>query len=97
MSSLSFSEVQLPPPRGAVSGQPVPQRPRDALADVHHLGRSQSLDYVPAQHGGSPQNDRLELGLLHQPQWRRLPNQVRDRGQEEPRSGLSEEHDGNCW
>lgn len=70
-------EVQLPPQGGPVSGQPVPQRPGHPLANVHHLGRGQPVDHVPAQHGGPSQNGRLVLGLFHQPQRGRLPHQVR--------------------
>lgn len=74
-----LSEVQLPPPRGVAAGQPVPKRPGDFLADVHHLGGGQPVDHVPTQHARPSQNVRLVLGLLHQPQRCRLPHQVRDR------------------
>lgn len=79
MCFFPLSEVQLPPQRGAAAGQPVLKRPSDFLADVHHLGRGQPADHVPTQHGRPSQNVRLVLGLLHQPQRCRLPNQVRDR------------------
>lgn len=77
---LCFSEVRLPPPRGPLSGRPVPQRAGDPLADVHNLGWSQPFEYVPAKHGGSSQNGGLVVGLLHQPQCCRLPHQVRGAG-----------------
>lgn len=54
--SFCFSEVQLPPQRGPLSGHPVPQRAGDSLADVHNLGWSQPAEYVPTKHGGSSQN-----------------------------------------
>lgn len=72
-----LSEVQLPPQRGGVSGQPVSKRAGDSLEDGHHLGRGQPVDHVPTQHGGHPQHGRLVLGLLHQSQRCRLPHQVR--------------------
>lgn len=77
MNILSFSEVKLPPQRGSVSGQPVSQRPSDSLADVNHLGRSQSVDDVLTQHGRPSSNVRLVLGLFYQPQRCRLSHQVR--------------------
>lgn len=71
-----FSALQLPAQTGAGLGCTLSQRTRDALAHGHHLGRGQSADHVPAQHGGPAGHAGLELGLLHQPQRGRLPHQV---------------------
>ena len=69
--------LQLPASPSASVRQAVQQRPCHALEDGHHLGGSQSPVHIPAEHAGPPGNDRLALGLLHQPQRSWLPHQVR--------------------
>lgn len=46
-----FSALKLPAQTGAGVSCPLSECARDALAHGHHLGRGQSADHVPAQHG----------------------------------------------
>lgn len=82
--------LQLPAPRGGGAGPPVRQRAGDTLAHGHHLGRGQPAADVPAKHEGPAGGARLVLGLLHQPQRHRLPDQVRAGAPTppEPREGV---------
>lgn len=70
------SALQLPAPGGGGAGPQVRQYSRDALAHGHHLGRGQPAEDVSAEHAGPAGGGWLGLGLLHQPQCHRLPNQV---------------------
>lgn len=75
--SLLGKAFQLLAPASAPVLQAVRQCPSHLLENGHHLGRGQPPVHLPAEHAGSPGDDRLALGLLHQPQCCRLPHQVR--------------------
>lgn len=75
--SLLGKAFQLLAPASTPVLQAVRQRPSHLLENGHHLGRGQPPVHLPAEHAGSPGDDRLALGLLHQPQRCRLPHQVR--------------------
>ena len=66
--SSPVKALQLPASPSASVRQAVQQRPCHALEDGHHLGGSQPPVHIPAEHAGPPGDDRLALGLLHQPQ-----------------------------
>lgn len=78
---FSFSplgkEVQLLASASAPVLQAVRQCPSHLLENGHHLGWGQPPVHLPAEHAGSPGDDWLALGLLHQPQCCWLPHQVR--------------------
>lgn len=86
--SLPGTALKLPASASAAVRSAVQQRPRHPLEDGHHLGWSQPPVHVPAEHAGPPGDDRLALGLLHQPQRRRLPHQVRQAGPPDGRLAL---------
>lgn len=71
-----LSALKLPAQTGPDLVRTLSKCAGNTLAHGHHLGRGQSADHVPTQHGRPVGHEGLELGFLHQPQRGRLPHQV---------------------